>query len=314
MSQKLPTTSWLKLLLALVFLASWATLLMLPESSFLHGLSLWLSLLFGLLWIWLLFGMSRRSPAQPNTPRPPRMLFPEEQPESIRQVMDVHLAMDQDGVQVFRGPLREPADQAYDTLKHSISDRTIPLIQQDEEMGASILLMPRRTEQEVLQRPRKTWINWLLLGLTFITTTWAGSAQRGVDLLQNPWQFTVGLPYAIGLLSILGVHELGHYFTARHHGMNVTPPYFIPVPFALGTFGAFIQMRSPPENRRALFDVAVAGPLAGLVIAIPALYIGLQSSQIIPDDANLHGTSVSSSILFALISKLSLGATWKPAT
>ena len=92
-----------------------------------------------------------------------------------------------------------------------------------------------------------------------------------MDLLKDPARFVVGLPYALGLLAILGVHELGHYFTAKHHDIRVTPPYFIPVPFASGTFGAFIQMRSPVENRRALFDVAVAGPLAGLVVAIPAL-------------------------------------------
>ncbi|MGH7231925.1 MAG: site-2 protease family protein, partial [Nitrospiraceae bacterium] len=94
----------------------------------------------------------------------------------------------------------------------------------------------------------------------------------------------------------------------------VTPPFFIPVPFALGTFGAFIQMRSPTENRRALFDVAVAGPLAGLVVAIPALMIGLQHSAVIPgrliDETTTHsvvgGASAGSSLLFALLAKLAL--------
>jgi membrane-associated protease RseP (regulator of RpoE activity) len=114
-------------------------------------------------------------------------------------------------------------------------------------------------------------------------------------------------------MAILGVHELGHYFMARRHGIRVTPPYFIPVPMALGTFGAFIQMRSPTEHRRALFDVAVAGPLAGLAVAVPALLIGLQTSSISSGDVpvsampTMGGTSVGSSVLFALLAKLSLG-------
>jgi membrane-associated protease RseP (regulator of RpoE activity) len=121
----------------------------------------------------------------------------------------------------------------------------------------------------------------------------------------------VGLPYSFGLLLILGAHELGHYFTAKAHGIAVTPPYFIPVPFALGTFGAFIKIKSLTPNRRALFDVAVAGPLAGLVFAIPALLFGLQLSQVlpgsVPESLGQVGVNVNSSVLLACLAKLSLG-------
>jgi membrane-associated protease RseP (regulator of RpoE activity) len=149
----------------------------------------------------------------------------------------------------------------------------------------------------------------LLLFLTFLTTTFAGAAHQGVNLLRQPEQFAVGLPYSLGLLAILGFHEMGHYVVARWHGMNVTPPYFIPVPFALGTFGAFIQMRTPPESRKALLDVAVAGPLAGLVVAIPALYFGLKDSAIVPARTveTLVASPAEASILMSFVTQAALG-------
>jgi hypothetical protein len=125
------------------------------------------------------------------------------------------------------------------------------------------------------RRERGPALHLGLVALTLVTTTWAGALHQGINLLQEPARFTAGLPYALALMTILGAHEMGHYVMARRHGMRVTLPYFIPVPFALGTFGAFIQLRSPSPSRRALFDVGVAGPLAGLVFAIPALLVGL---------------------------------------
>lgn len=238
------------------------------------------------------------------------MLSEPELPSPVREVMNVRMATEEAGVQVFRGRLVESAAAAFEKLKRAFSPARVPLLQEDEKLGAAILLLPKTVEEERLTRPVRVWVNWLLFALTILTTTWAGAAHQGINLIQNPERFSVGLPYSIGLLAILGIHELGHYFTAKHHAMDVTPPYFIPIPFALGTFGAFIQMRSPPENRRALFDVAVAGPLAGLMIAIPALLIGLKTSTIFPGEMGgrfVGGASVGSSILFALLAKLSLG-------
>jgi membrane-associated protease RseP (regulator of RpoE activity) len=82
----------------------------------------------------------------------------------------------------------------------------------------------------------------------------------------------------LSLLAVLGVHEFGHYAAGRWHRVDVTLPYFIPVPMGLGTFGAFIQIRSLIKSRRAVFDIGIAGPLAGLVIALPALYFGLRGT------------------------------------
>jgi Zn-dependent protease len=85
---------------------------------------------------------------------------------------------------------------------------------------------------------------------------------------------------ALTLLTILGVHEMGHYVMARRHKADVTLPYFIPMPFGLGTMGAVIRLKSPIKNRRQLFDIGVAGPLAGLAVAIPLLIIGLSLSPV----------------------------------
>lgn len=257
----------------------------------------------------------------------PRVLPDEDQPEVVKEVMSVRFAAEEGGVRTFHGRLREPADTAYDKLKHAFAAQTVPLLQEDERHGAVIALLPRPVEEAALERPTRPWVHWLLFGLTVVTTTWAGAAQRGVNLLEEPARFAEGLPFALALLSILGVHELGHYVAARRHGIRVTPPYFIPLPFALGTFGAFVQMRSPTENRRALFDVAVAGPLAGLIVAIPLLLIGLADSGVAPGvvvggeatppgvvapperttpPVVVGGASAGSSLLLALLAKLAL--------
>src|SRR5208283_5727039 len=84
-----------------------------------------------------------------------------------------------------------------------------------------------------------------------------------------------GIPFSFTLLSILLAHELGHYFTCRHYGLHATYPYFIPAPTLIGTLGAFIRIKSPILNRRELFDVGISGPIAGFVLAIPALILAM---------------------------------------
>ena len=305
-----PSAGTRKLIVALVILTLLFTFFLLPAGAAgIVGPWLWFEAVFILLLLWSLFA---RSPAgEQNAVEGPHMLSIEEQPNIVREVMDVRLAEEDHGVRLFRGRLRASADAAYAKLRTAFGDDTVPLVQPDDRCGAAILLMPHPVERARLERRPHRWVNWLLFVLTLATTTWAGAMHQGVNLLRDPAQFTMGLPYAVALLVILGVHELGHYWAARRHGMNVTPPYFIPAPFALGTFGAFIRMRSPSETRRMLFDVAVAGPLAGLVVAIPALLIGLRSSAILPASSvskELAGALPHTSILFTLLAKWSLGA------
>jgi membrane-associated protease RseP (regulator of RpoE activity) len=136
-------------------------------------------------------------------------------------------------------------------------------------------------------------VNVALFLLTCLTTLLAGAARFSgsptFDPLRESTQPLVwilsGVPFAATLLAILVVHELGHYITARRYGASVSLPYFIPAPpflFLAGTLGAIIKLRSPARDRDEMFDVAAAGPLAGLVVAILAAWVGLSWSTVVP--------------------------------
>jgi membrane-associated protease RseP (regulator of RpoE activity) len=114
-----------------------------------------------------------------------------------------------------------------------------------------------------------------------------GNIPAGMDptLLPTPAQFNdairLGTLYTLSLLGILGAHEMGHYIMARRHKVNTTLPFFIPLPISiLGTMGAVIAMREPSPNRKVQFDIGVAGPLAGLILTIPILFIGISLSEV----------------------------------
>ena len=213
---------------------------------------------------------------------------------------------------VVEGALRREPDEAYGELQRRFADTDlVPLLQETEEGRPVLVLSPRSEMPNPPETSARTWVNLALFVATLATTTWAGALHEGVNLLAEPDRFMAGLPYALALMLILGAHELGHYFTARRYGIDVSLPYFIPVPFALGTFGAFIKMKSLSPTRRAAFDVAVAGPLAGLAVAIPALLVGLQYSEVVTTgqapSMMMGGADAGSSLLFALLAKLALG-------
>jgi membrane-associated protease RseP (regulator of RpoE activity) len=145
-------------------------------------------------------------------------------------------------------------------------------------------------------------LNAVLFAITLASTTAVGASMQmffdrnlPFDLYQSfmmypelcchPSALLAGLPFSLTLLTILMAHELGHYLAALRYGVNASLPYFLPSPFP-GTFGAFIHLRSPICSKRALFDIGVAGPLAGFVFLLPALSIGLAFSKVIPGIAN----------------------------
>jgi membrane-associated protease RseP (regulator of RpoE activity) len=143
------------------------------------------------------------------------------------------------------------------------------------------------------------WLHALLLVLTAWSTTAVGARLAYnfeqnrpslieddvlgiIPLLLDPVSLFAGLPYSLTLLTVLLAHELGHYLTCRYYGINASLPYFIPAPTLIGTFGAFIRIRSAIFSKRQLFDVGIAGPLAGFILLLPILAIGTAYSKVIP--------------------------------
>ncbi|MBP2687666.1 MAG: conserved rane protein of unknown function [Deltaproteobacteria bacterium] len=137
----------------------------------------------------------------------------------------------------------------------------------------------------------------------------AGSFLAGGNPLAHPTDLLLGLVFNVPLLSILGVHEMGHYTAARRHRVRVTPPYFIPflpIPPLPGTMGAVIKLKSPFPDRNALMDIGAAGPLAGAAVAIPVLIAGLALSEVRRATGAL-GVPLGESLLFKLLSRVVLG-------
>jgi membrane-associated protease RseP (regulator of RpoE activity) len=227
--------------------------------------------------------------------------------------IDVQRSYVEQGMPVAEGMLRAGSTHAFRELEKRLAPwHVTPLLESLGGKAVRVLGLPAVVEER-LRGGSSPGINILLFLATLATTVFAGAMHRGVNLLQDPARFAVGLPYAVALLAILGVHEMGHYVVARWHGVRVTLPYFIPVAMGLGTFGAFIQIKSLIKSRRAVFDVGIAGPLAGLLVALPALYFGLQYTQVVPTNA-AAGMQTGSSLLLALMYQLVHGGDLGTAT
>jgi membrane-associated protease RseP (regulator of RpoE activity) len=160
------------------------------------------------------------------------------------------------------------------------------LVLEMKKIGCAPMLRKERGEDAiyVVRKPRikyrGVWINLLLLIATVFTTILAGEAMCipyfGGRFLSIRTIFYSFLFFSLPLMTVLGVHEMGHYFAAKRHNVKVSLPYFIPLPlFITGTMGAFISMREPIPNKKVLLDIGAAGPICGFLIAVPVTIIGL---------------------------------------
>jgi membrane-associated protease RseP (regulator of RpoE activity) len=164
------------------------------------------------------------------------------------------------------------------------------------------------------------WRYIVLFLLTFLTTTIAGADHyagfefgfSGGEVSFSAAELLVrGLWYSVPILAILGTHEMGHYLACRYYGVEASRPYFLPMPLLLtGTLGAFIRIRQPIPSKRQLFDIGIAGPIAGFVVAVPVVFIGMYLSRLVelPADFNGGGFRVGKPLLYMAARWLTFGS------
>ncbi len=217
----------------------------------------------------------------------------------------------------------ETLEENFDLLRVSLKEKGyIPMLRY--EKGEHVIYVIKK----IKKMEKSIWINVSLLIAVIITTTLTGSLLYmnylsiftddlelipNIIELFNPINLFYGfLIFALPLMTILFVHEMGHYYISKKHNISASLPYFIPIPpimpyFNIGTFGALIQSRDPMPDKKALFDVGIAGPLAGFIVALPISIIGIANSEIVEISQITQGETVfGSSILFYMLSTLIL--------
>jgi membrane-associated protease RseP (regulator of RpoE activity) len=214
----------------------------------------------------------------------------------------------------YRGMLTvEDSAAAYDQLTDSLRPYGLTPLFRKEEGGGQLILLHTAVPKPTPSNPRT---NIILFVLTLFSVMLAGiQIPANVPVPDDPIGFFMlsmqyiwtGWPFALSLLSILLTHEFGHYFAGRYHKVALTLPYFIPLPLpgGIGTMGAVIRMKEMPKNKRILLDIGIAGPLAGLVVAIPVLLFGLSQSPLL-SIPNTPGNLIEGNSIIYLLAKLTI--------
>ncbi len=207
----------------------------------------------------------------------------------------------------YRGHLLVDSEQAYQQLSQALKIHKATPIFRIIDGKQTILITPGIPEP----KPSKIWVNILLFSMTILSMLYVGTIYSLSSVYHGPPSPTIQqlLPYIVdslgggfaftaSFLSILLAHEFGHYFVAKHHRTEVSLPYFIPFPNLLGTLGAVIFTKQVPRNKKVLLDIGIAGPLAGLIVTIPVLILGIATSEIhqlsnpLPEGISFEGNSL----------------------
>jgi membrane-associated protease RseP (regulator of RpoE activity) len=197
-----------------------------------------------------------------------------------------------DAVITFRGQIHGDTEAAFERITEQFATHGYTAMLKDQPGGGHEVIA---IKGEFSRKPGRVWVNVVLFLATLLSVLYIGAAGalQEAGIVADPESLEAltmplthlhwGIPFAGTLMSILLAHELSHYFVAQRYGSPVSLPYFIPMPFSLmGTMGAVIVQRTPMRNRKALFDIGVAGPIGGLIVAIPLLVLGLSLSEVHP--------------------------------
>ncbi len=224
-----------------------------------------------------------------------------------------------------RGKLRAVPKEAYHTIRDNVEtlfgDRFLVVFQESFQGQPFFALVPNPWKEAVQAGKAEEPLTRPDLAVAMVLITLFSATVMGLELQgfepeavrQNSELLWQGLPYSLVLIGILGFHELGHYFTYCYYKVKATLPYFVPLPFFIGTLGAYTQRRSPIPHRQALFDIAVSGSWIGILLTLPALWIGLSLSEAVPmpeetDLLSFNGFDPRFSFLLSLLGRLALGS------
>jgi len=243
----------------------------------------------------------------------------------IMTIEDYRIVKAPQVVIAFRGRVSGDTEVAFDTISKAFEREGYTARLQRGPNDQHELFAVQGVREVGTPRP---WLNLLLFAATVITVLYIGAQKAlldsdlGLDLMSRdallmPLRYLhLGVPFAATLMSILVAHELSHYFVARRYGSPVSLPYFIPMPNLLGTMGAVITQKAPMRDRKALFDIGIAGPLGGLVLTIPLLILGLTLSNVQPPPTDLPPNvgilQEGNSLLYAGLKVLVFGE-WLPS-